>query len=108
MEGWSGQEYSHRVAMTDNPNPNRKKQAKQMAPPTKTPRTRSIVLATVEQLAFNLEDTLGTVRSALVDVECLTISEREWLKYLEEQLGLWHERLNRVDMFQPTLWDGHA
>lgn len=69
--------------------------------------SRTTVLAAVEQLAFNLEDITGTVRSILTSEGELTLTERQWLAYLEDTLVQWHQRLNRVDMFQPSLWDGH-
>ena len=72
-----------------------------------SPSSRTEVLATVEQLAFNLEDTIGTLRSINNSSHWLTLTERMWIAYLEEQVHLWVGRLNRVDMFQPTLWDGH-
>lgn len=72
-----------------------------------TDNTRPNVLALAELLTFNLEDTLGTVRSLLADSNELSLSERQWLLYLEETLGHWFQRLNSVRMFQATLFDGH-
>lgn len=71
------------------------------------PKSRMTALSTVELLALELEDVLGTVRSLHDQVEYLTLSERQWIEYLEETIVQWHHRLNRVDMFQPYLWDGH-
>ena len=69
--------------------------------------TRTIALATAEQLTFAVEDLIGTIRSLRSDESVLTLTERQWLSYLEDTAVQWMHRLHSVDMFQPTLWDGH-
>jgi hypothetical protein len=68
---------------------------------------RQDVLAQAEKLQFDIEDLIGTIRSIRNNAEFLTISERQWLEYLEDSTNVWMTRLSRIDMFQPTLWDGH-
>lgn len=68
---------------------------------------RQQALAAAEQLAFTFEDLIGTIRSLRNSSEVLTLTERQWLAYLEDTATEWMRRLNRVDMFQPSLWDGH-